>query len=547
MKRESGAGSAWLIALLAVSVIVALMALLGFGYRATRKWQQSSRLLMTLNTKEISDLLVTSVTRDMGAVQSRILANRDWLEPGASLADKSSQVAVAFTRYPYPESFFTWNAAEPDVVFFNRVNRYPKWMTDSSASRPFPVILVRNPLIAAEVRTRVDAYGAGRFQYVALNMDLEDEPYQIIARLIYSDESQERPQSVIGFTVNLGWVRGSYFGELLSQVALDGANVHVGIIDDKDQLAWGTQDGHAEIVREFPLLFLNPSLGSVALAPSPSPPMWKIRAGRSRESPGMSESRQTGEAVLLTGSASVALFVALIIAVRAVQADNRMAALRSDFVSSVTHSLKMPLANISVIADTLALRPATGETVQKYANLLRQDSRRLNRLIDNLLAHARVTDVADLYSFHPIGVAKIIRDVVQGFRLPLSERNLVLRIEVPENLPAVHADRAAIMLALSNLLDNAIQYSRDGGSVSLTATHESSLVVIEVRDSGVGIPEDELEAVQRKFVRGRLAHPGGAGIGLSIVSRILKQHRGTFELKSRLGVETVARIGIPVA
>ena len=69
---------------------------------------------------------------------------------------------------------------------------------------------------------------------------------------------------------------------------------------------------------------------------------------------------------------------------------------------------------------------------------------------------------------------------------------------------------------------------------------------VEVHDRGVGIPEDELAAVQRKFVRGRLALSGGAGIGLSIVSRILKQHSGTFELESRLGVGTIARIGVPV-
>ena len=81
----------------------------------------------------------------------------------------------------------------------------------------------------------------------------------------------------------------------------------------------------------------------------------------------------------------------------------------------------------------------------------------------------------------------------------------------------------------------------------MTARHESGMVVIEVRDSGDRYSRGRIRSGSAKVARGRLAHSGGAGIGLSIVSRILRQHNGTFALESRLGVETVARIGIPVA
>ena len=110
MKVESViAWGGWLTALLAVAVCLGIATLLGFGYRATREWQRSSELLIERDTEESADLLVTAVTRDMRGAHSRVLANRDWGELSLeSLTDTSDQVATAFARYPYPESFFSW-------------------------------------------------------------------------------------------------------------------------------------------------------------------------------------------------------------------------------------------------------------------------------------------------------------------------------------------------------------------------------------------------------------------------------------------------------
>ena len=110
MSPEWSAWSRWRTTLLAGAACLGVVALLGFGYRATREWQRSADRLITLDTTEVADLLVTAVTRDMRGVQSRVLANRDWAESSVSFADTSTQVAIAFTRYPYPESFFSWSA-----------------------------------------------------------------------------------------------------------------------------------------------------------------------------------------------------------------------------------------------------------------------------------------------------------------------------------------------------------------------------------------------------------------------------------------------------
>jgi signal transduction histidine kinase len=203
----------------------------------------------------------------------------------------------------------------------------------------------------------------------------------------------------------------------------------------------------------------------------------------------------------------------------------------------------MPLANIRMMADTLALRPVGAEKIQHYARFLKQESRRLTRLIDNLLAYARVTDVADAYRFEAVDVARLVESVLQGFRQPLHEKKTFpVEVSIPGDLPPVRADRASLILALDNLIDNAIRYSAERGEIRIAARREGADIVIEIRDRGVGIPADELPAVRQKFVRGRLAQPGGTGLGLTIVSRIVADHGGTFELESQQGTGTVARL-----
>ena len=213
------------------------------------------------------------------------------------------------------------------------------------------------------------------------------------------------------------------------------------------------------LVRDFPLLFLDPSVSMVALGSDPAVRTWTIRTSQSTDSALVGAAQGADEALLAAGAAALTLALGLILAIRAVRAGVALTAMRSDFVSSVTHELKTPLANIRAMADTLARRPIGGETVRDYAELLMQEARRLTRLVDNLLAYARVTDVTEIYSFEPIAPSELVDDVLQNFRHPLSEREFTVEVDMPVDLPLVRADRTAMMLAFDNLVDNAIRYS----------------------------------------------------------------------------------------
>lgn len=487
MKVESIiAWGGWLTVLLAVAVCLGIATLLGFGYRATREWQRSSNLLIAHDTQESADLLVTAVTRDMQGAQSRVLANRDWGELSVEmLSDTSDHVAAAFARYPYPESFFSWREGNPaSVVFFNRANRYPAWMAHTEEAHRHPVVIVTNPAEARPLRERIDSYAAGGFRYAAVNMTLGGQPYQVIARMTYSDLLQEHLQSVIGFTVNLTWVRRAYFAEILSQVAPivnRDSQLDLVVLDDQGQPVWGKGGGAGHgVLREFPLLFLDPSASRVALAPATATASWRIGASQANDSALLGATRGADETFLVAGAAALTLGIGLVLAIRAVRAGVALTAMRSDFVSSVTHELKMPLANIRALAETLARRPNSAETIRTYADHLMQEAKRLTRLVDNLLAYARVTDVTNLYAFEPISPAELVDDVLQSFRQPIADRDFSVEVDIPDDLPFVRADRASMILALDNIFDNAIRYrrsaidSRDGAGRAIDRVSQDS-------------------------------------------------------------------------
>ena len=272
---------------------------------------------------------------------------------------------------------------------------------------------------------------------------------------------------------------------------------------------------------------------------------WTISVSQASNSPLLAASQGADQALIVAGIAVCALFVGLFLAIRATTVGWALAAMRSDFVSSVTHELKMPLTNILAMADTLGGSRSLLRQFKNFAGLLKQESTRLRRLINNLLASARVTDIANAYSFEALAIATIIEHVVQVFQHPLTEGGFTLDVDIPLDVSLVRVDRDSMILVMDNLLDNAIRYSADNRSIRIAIRNEPPNVVIEIEDRGVGIPAHDLQTVQRKYVRGRRVPPGGSGLGLSIVARIVADHGGRFVLDSTYGVGTIARVILP--
>jgi signal transduction histidine kinase len=541
--------AAYLPLILTIALAAAVLALSWYGYRAVSEWRQSTAALIERNAQDDADRLVTALARDMRGAQALVLANRDSGDYASqSLADFSHEVASAFTRYIYPESFFGWRQTDDEVVFFNRANRAPPWMTGVINASRYPVVIARNPPIARALLNRIHGDARNRLSYAHFDTELAGVPYEIVARLQYADVYHERLESIAGFTVNLAWVRERYFSELVSEVSRigeSGTTLEYAVLDDHGNAITGTMRGDRAAVREFPLQFFDPSVTELDGEAS-TPPVWTVRVSAAGDP--MLSWATSGEDTTLIAIAATALALAIsfLLTAHSVRARSSLAAMRAEFVSIAAHELKTPLATIHAASETMVRGRLTGAHLTEYTHLLLQESKRLTRLVDNLLAYARIIDVKDLYQFERLAPAELIEDSLSGFERQLSEGGFEVTTDVPHDLPLVRGDRTALRLALDNLIDNAIRYSGEIRHMCVSARWSGSRVVIEVRDTGPGIPPDEIQMVKRRFVRGRRTGAHGSGLGLAIVMRVAADHGGRFELESVVGSGTTAQLEVPI-
>jgi len=276
------------------------------------------------------------------------------------------------------------------------------------------------------------------------------------------------------------------------------------------------------------------------------PEKWNVIVSGAGSTLLLRDSVAANRVLVFAAVSSLFFALGLILTARVVRTSAQLTGMRSDFVSAVTHELKTPIATIKAAAETLAKDRLTGLSVHACGRIVMMEANRLARLVENLLAYARITDVSDSYTFRPLEVAAIFNDIQQDFEARLDQQGFELRVAIGADVDAVSGDRFALRLLFGNLLDNAIKYSRDRRIISLRASRAGTNIVIEVEDEGVGIPADEIPKVMRKFVRARNATGGGSGLGLSIARRIAHDHRGGLQLTSQVGRGTIVTVTLPV-
>jgi signal transduction histidine kinase len=543
-------------ALLASAIGLSALALVWIGYRAVAEWQHAAALVATRRAASAVDLLASALSRDMRGAHTLVLlsAERDGLA-GGSTADLLHPIAGAFARYPYAEAFFSWrNTPDARVVFFSRTERRPQWLSTAEHSALYPVVTGSDDRFGHQILSRLDTDIQQGRRFSAFSTSIDGTEYQAVVVITYSGPRHERADAVVGFVVNLQWAREHYFAELASQVAaIEGADrgVRFAIVDDAGRAVVGASTNSSPdtlaATRLFPVAFFDPAAVAVD-PPSDLGLVWWTAVASAKDDPTLAAAQRGALRTLaLAGAMMLTLAFGLIVSLRAARASADLASMRADFVSAVTHELKTPLANIRAITETLASGRTTADMVREYARMGTGETTRLTRLVDNLLAYARVTDVADIYSFEPVPLASAVQRTLQEFSSTLQRDGFTVQVDVPDDLPHVKADPNALGLLLNNLVDNAIRYSRDRRSIAIAARQHGHAVTLDVADQGIGIPSDELERVTRKFFRGRGSVSGGSGLGLAIVDRIVSDHGGTLDIRSDEGHGTTVSVTIPAA
>lgn len=231
----------------------------------------------------------------------------------------------------------------------------------------------------------------------------------------------------------------------------------------------------------------------------------------------------------------------------AVAIENTRLFQQSDLISEFVHELRTPLSSLST-ATYLLLRPEMSQDQRdQIIQNIHNETMRLNALASSFLDLARLESGRVQYRKSIFSLADLMYESKDIMATKAVEDNIHLRVESPEGLPVIEADRDKIKQVFLNLLSNAIKYNRSNGSVLLRAEIHENEIMVAIQDTGIGVPEESLPHLFQKFyrVREHETRASGTGLGLSICKQIVQGHGGRIEVKSKMGVGTIFLIYLP--
>lgn len=224
---------------------------------------------------------------------------------------------------------------------------------------------------------------------------------------------------------------------------------------------------------------------------------------------------------------------------------------RRDFVANVSHEVRTPLTTIKSYIE--ALEDGAIESpdhAKRFLSVIHSETDRMVRMVSDLLQLSRLDSGGPGLNMAAHNLRELVQSVCFRFTMQLRSRNISLAFEVPSNL-AVHVDADKFYQVLDNLISNGIKYTPDGGRIRVTAYRPNGKhVVVQVADTGIGIPKSDLPRIFTRFYRvdkARSRAMGGTGLGLSIAKQIVELHGGQIQIESEEGQGTVVSFTLPVA
>ncbi len=226
----------------------------------------------------------------------------------------------------------------------------------------------------------------------------------------------------------------------------------------------------------------------------------------------------------------------------------RLETVRRDFVSNVSHELRTPLASLKALTETLrdgALEDP--KTARRFLDRIETEVDALTQMTQELLELTRIESGQVPLELKAVAPSKLLESAADRMRAQAERAGVSLRVEILVGTPEVRADPVRLEQVLVNLIHNAVKFTRPGGEVVLSAQVEGDFVRFAVRDTGVGIPEDDLERIFERFYKAdRARSGGGTGLGLSIARHIVEAHGGKIWAESREGRGSTFFFIVPV-
>lgn len=255
-------------------------------------------------------------------------------------------------------------------------------------------------------------------------------------------------------------------------------------------------------------------------------------------------------ALIVLGLTAV-LFIIAIIIIRSFEKLAEANRMKAEFVSVVSHQLRSPLSNLKWAIELLMSGKITSvnEKQLEYLQILRENNSRMEGLISDLLIVSRIQQGRYALKEEKVPFKDLVERVIKDAKIFAKASNVEIKLETEEKLPQVFIDPSQIKLAIDNLLDNAIRYTKAGGNIEIRLMKKNDNLRFEIQDNGVGIPKEDQKYIFQKFFRSEnvLKHQTeGSGLGLYIAKSIIEKSKGKIGFKSQDGVGSTFWFTLPI-
>ena len=224
---------------------------------------------------------------------------------------------------------------------------------------------------------------------------------------------------------------------------------------------------------------------------------------------------------------------------------------KREFIATVSHELRTPLTSVKGYIDLMLLGTAgqINDLQKNFLQVVKSNADRLNALVEDLLEISRLENGKITLNIKTVSIADVINEIVASLRTETQRKRMQLQIEIQPTLPAIEADNKRISQVLTNLISNAHKYTREEGQIIVRAFQRGDMIQVDVADTGVGIPPQELPKMFSRFFRANNAlkdEVGGTGLGLSIAKSFVELHGGDMWVTSEIDVGSTFSFSLPI-
>ena len=248
----------------------------------------------------------------------------------------------------------------------------------------------------------------------------------------------------------------------------------------------------------------------------------------------------------------IVVLAAFFITIRSLLNQRKVNEIKNDFINNMTHELKTPLATISLAVDALKTQKVQSDpaSVAYFSNIIKEENVRMNKHVETILETGQLENKDLELNKQPVNVHDLIQAVVDSYKLQLEEKPSNIHMQLDATKPEIIADEEHLLHVLSNLMDNAIKYSKETIDILVRTSNVNNKIIITIEDNGIGMTNETKKHIFEKFYRahsGNIHNVKGFGLGMSYVKRIVALHKGLIRVQSELDHGTTIEITLPVA